>query len=270
MAAALAHETVQILDAGYYVAPSGRRVEIGEAVRRAVAQTVAYPPDAQLPAVQATFQATGQATRFEVCNETTLAAAERLARAGNRVVALNFASAKRPGGGFLNGALAQEESLARASALFACLNGNVMYAYHRHLGNSLYSNYAIYSPDVPVIRAHEETLLEEPYLCSFISAPAPNAHAAANRHARKQPAIRSALRERITKILSLGAGHGHDTIILGAWGCGVFNNDPNVVAMFFHDALAGDYRGVFRTVVFAVLDATPDARMISPFCRLFA
>src|SRR5207253_843688 len=100
--------------------------------------------------------------------ETTLASARRLVAAGQRPAALNFASAKHPGGGFLNGALAQEESLARSSALYACLVGNPMYTFHQAQSDALYTDYAIYSPDVPVFRGDDGALLPEPYLCSFI------------------------------------------------------------------------------------------------------
>src|SRR5919108_730072 len=76
---------------------------------------------------------------------------------------LNFASAKHPGGGFLGGARAQEETLARASGLYASLVGNPMYAFHKAQDDPMYSNYAIYAPDVPVLRTDEGLLLSEPY-----------------------------------------------------------------------------------------------------------
>ena len=57
------------------------------------------------------------------------------------------ASAKHPGGGFLGGARAQEESLARSSGLYACINGNPMYDHHKAHGDAMYTDYAIYSPD---------------------------------------------------------------------------------------------------------------------------
>ena len=108
--------------------------------------------------------------------ETTLAAAERLAEF--RPLCLNFASAKNPGGGLLSGSQTQEESLARSSGLYATLLPMTeLYAYNRHLGTSLYSDYMIYSPDVPVFRSDSGLLLEVPYLASFITAPAVNAGA---------------------------------------------------------------------------------------------
>src|SRR5205814_6023280 len=111
------------------------------------------------------------ATSFQVVNRTTLDAARRLLDLdpGADVLCLTFASAKHPGGGFLGGARAQEESLARTSGLYACINGNPMYAFHQAHSDAMYTDYAIYSPDVPVFRNDEGQLLDQPYLCSFIT-----------------------------------------------------------------------------------------------------
>ena len=173
-AAQLGRETVAILRAGYYTTPDGVRVDIADDLRRAVEGTIGYPPDASLPSLPAR----DLLTHFEVANETTLQAAGRLAAKGMRVVALNFASARHPGGGFLNGARAQEESLCRSSGLYACIAGNPMYASHAGHTGGFYSHYAIYSPEVPVIRTDAGDLLPRPYLCSFITCPAVNAGAA--------------------------------------------------------------------------------------------
>jgi uncharacterized protein (TIGR02452 family) len=157
-AAALGQETVRLLQAGRYQTATGQLVDIDDLLARAVAGTCSYSPDQPL----ADIQPIQVASRIDVENETTLAAAARLVEQGQRVVALNFASAKSPGGGFLGGARAQEESLARSSGLFACLSGNPMYDYHRSRGDAMYTNYAIYSPDVPVIRTDDGALLERP------------------------------------------------------------------------------------------------------------
>jgi uncharacterized protein (TIGR02452 family) len=74
----------------------------------------------------------------------------------------------------------------------------------------------------------------------------------------------------VHRVLAVAAMHGHDTLVLGAWGCGAFGNDPEMVAELFREALAGDLRGQFGTATFAVLDEWPDRRNIGPFERRFA
>src|SRR5262245_42769281 len=118
--ARIAQETLAILRAGDYTSTAGTPVDLRVALESARTRSVLYRP-ADFDDVCATRERLlaqhvkhGPAT-FEVVNETTLHAARRLLDAGtNRVLALNFASAKNPGGGFLNGSQAQEESLARA------------------------------------------------------------------------------------------------------------------------------------------------------------
>jgi len=88
---------------------------------------------------------------------------------------LNFASATHPGGGFLSGARAQEEYLARSSGLYACIRDNPMYAFHRSRSDPHYTNYAVYSPEVPVFRSDDGSLLDEPYTVGIITSPAVNA-----------------------------------------------------------------------------------------------
>ena len=70
------------------------------------------------------------------------------------------------------------------------------------------------------------------------------------------PAIEEALRRRARRVLEVAAAHGHEVLVLGAWGAGVFGNAPEVVADAFGEALEGSMRGVFREVVFAVLGDT--------------
>ena len=69
---------------------------------------------------------------------------------------LNFASAKKPGGGFMNGAQAQEESIARASTLYPSLisnEGRKFYAHYRaDPDNALYTHAMVYSPAVVLFR----------------------------------------------------------------------------------------------------------------------
>jgi uncharacterized protein (TIGR02452 family) len=206
-------------------------------------------------------------TEFEVTNETTLSGAQRLLRLGHNPVALNFASATHPGGGFLSGARAQEEYLARSTGLYACLRNNSMYQFHMCNYDPLYSNYAIYSPAVPVFRADDGVHLEEPYTVAITTAPAVNAAKLAEaRHAEIAPAIW----RRILKVLAIGILHGHDSIVLGAWGCGAFGNDPNQIAALFERALRENFKGAYRRVVFAIADGSDEKRFIGPFQRRLA
>lgn len=265
-AAELGRDTVRILEAGRYTNPAGVPVDIAAALTRAVAGTVSYPPDGTPPRV-----ALGDAvTRFEVVNESTLAAARQLVGEGHRPAALNFASAKHPGGGFLGGARAQEESLARSSGLYACLRDNPMYDFHRAHGDAMYSDYVIYSPDVPVFRDDDGTLLDQPYRCAFITSPAANAKVVLERDRGRRNELRQVMERRVRKVLAVAAAHGHPTLVLGAWGCGVFGNDPQEIAELFRNALDTHFQGVFAKVVFAVLDWSEERRFIGPFERWFA
>jgi len=74
---------------------------------------------------------------------------------------------------------------------------------------------------------------------------------------------------RIQKVLAIAATHGHEALVLGAWGCGVFGNDTPEVAELFHHALNHHFRGVFTKIIFAVLDRSEERRFIEPFEGLF-
>lgn len=206
-------------------------------------------------------------------NCTTLAAARDLVRearwTGGGVLLLNFASAKNPGGGFLGGSRAQEESLARSSGLYPCIVPHAeMYDANRRCGSCLYTDYMIWSPDVPVFRDDEDQLLEEPYTVSMLTVPAVNDGAV---RGSDRESIESTMWRRMLKLLAVTALHEHSDLVLGAWGCGVFKNDATKVAGWFHTALTDPayYRNVFRKVVFAVLDWSDERRFIGPFEERF-
>ena len=112
----------------------------------------------------------------------------------------------------------------------------------------LYTDHLIYSPDVRCFRADDNALLDAVVPLSFITAPAPNRGALGENLSDLEPTFR----RRIGHVLAVAAEQRHETLVLGAWGCGVFRNDPAAVAGYFADALAGPFAGVFREVVFAV------------------
>jgi uncharacterized protein (TIGR02452 family) len=262
----MARETVAILQAGEYRSPDGRSVSIAEPLREAregtrLYRTTDFPAGLPLPTSEA------HDTRLVVTNESTLAAARRLA--ADDPCCLNFASAKHPGGGFLTGARAQEESLARSSGLYACIGPvQEMYQHNRWLSTCLYSDYMIYSPRVPVIRDDAGTLLEVPYRASFITSPAVNVGALRR---DEISAVEGVMRQRTARVLWVARQHGHSTLVLGAWGCGVFRNDPAMIARLFAEQLGpgGRFHGVFGQVVFAVLDFSESQGTLGAFRARF-
>ncbi|MEV0830210.1 TIGR02452 family protein [Nonomuraea rubra] len=252
---------------GHYQAADGTTVEVGPALRDAVTGTVSHPPDGPL----AWKGAGTYATAFEVTGEGSLGAARRLHLDGAAGIAvLNFASARNPGGGYLGGAKAQEEDLCRHSLLYPCLlRAPDYYAAHRASPDLLYSHRVIWSPGVPVHRDTDGRLLAEPYLVSFLTSPAPNAGQVLRRDPGAGERIRRALTERAGRVLAVAAHHGARTLVLGAWGCGVFRNDPREVAGAFHGHLTGDFAGVFERVAFAVWDRDPDSANRAAFAGRF-
>jgi uncharacterized protein (TIGR02452 family) len=270
-----ASQTVAIIHAGGYTTPSGRTISIHDAVQNAVNSSTLITPaqshslrrqaDERLPT--RTFP-----TRFEVCNQSTLAAARRLvAQYGpNHVAALNFASAKNPGGGFLGGSQAQEESLARATALYPTLQRHQSYYdANRHAASALYTDHLIVSPQVPVIRDDNDDLLEEPWQVTIFTSPAPNAGAIRKNRPQSQDQIEPAFRRRIEQVLSAAVVFDQTALVLGAWGCGVFQNDPTMVADCFAEFLlaSGHFAKAFEQVTFAILDR--DGGIIAPFAARF-
>jgi uncharacterized protein (TIGR02452 family) len=266
LAVRLGEEAVAISKAGRYVGPAGE-VEITEQIAAAVKKTRYYPPEHyHMPGYRGPHQ-----TRFEVTNETTLSAHRRHQAKGHNVVSLNFASATHPGGGFLSGARAQEEYLCRSSALYLTLKDCPMYDDHRKYQDDdgcFFTDAMIYSPDVPVFRDDDHSLLPSPHLASFISCAAPIAKFASLD--LKLAYLPEFLRWRISKILSVAQWNCHNSLILGAWGCGAYGNDGYEVADIFYQALTVEFAGSFKEVTFAIVDTSPEERFISPFAQRFA
>ncbi|HMP82116.1 MAG TPA: TIGR02452 family protein [Verrucomicrobiota bacterium] len=251
----MAQETVAICDAGFYETSNGQRVNIANQIAKAKAGTMLYTPEK--PPVTHEVEAKRQ-TLFEARNETAFQALARLAASGSgHLACLNFASAKNPGGGFLNGSLAQEEALACASGLYPCLLKAPQY-YERNRANrsALYLDLVIFSPFVPFFRDDDGELIGKPVLASVITAPAPNAGAVAQNEPANSKQIEPTLRRRAELVLEIAMAHQVDQLVLGAWGCGVFRNDPRAVARIFADLLqpGGRFAGAFGKVVFAVFD----------------
>ena len=255
-AAALGQSAVEAIKQGVYHNDAGEPVDWSAAIDAAVSAKRSLPPDAVLPA---SSPPRFDATRVQVINETTLMAARRLVDAGERVLALNFANGIHPGGGFLNGARAQEEVLCRSSALYATLRGDPMYAAHAQRSQPDSSDWAILSPAVPVFRSDEGIALEAPWTVDVLTCAAPYAPAIG------QPTAGDLLQQRIERVLDIARAFDASALVLGAWGCGAFGNDPTRTARDFKQALQR-HAGGFAEVVFAIVDWSAERRFLAPFC----
>lgn len=261
VAAALGRSAVNAARDGRYVTRAGQEVVWRHAVEAASAAKRSIPPDAALPRAD---RSAFTETRVQVTNETTLGASRRLLAFGLRPLALNFANGIHPGGGFLGGARAQEEVLCRSSALYQTLIGDPMYEEHRKRPLPDSTDWAIYSPGVPIFRVDDGTELPHPWLLSFITCAAPYAPAIG------QPLAGDLLQKRIHRLLAIAQAYGHATLVLGAWGCGAFENDPHRTATDCRQALESDYRGAFSDIVFAITDWSAERTFLGPFRDVFA
>lgn len=186
------------------------------------------------------------------------------------IAVLNFASAKNPGGGFINGAMAQEESLAASSCLYNTLIAHeTYYKNNRACNTMMYTNHAIYSPDVVFFRDGAFRLLEQPVTASVLTLPAVNMGQVLLK-GEDAASAKQAMRERMKLALAIFASQKCPHLILGAYGCGVFRNDPEDVAAWWQELLENHFPDTFRTVIFAVLDKSASRSCIMPFQDIFS
>ncbi len=256
----VAEETLQIIKSGYYSynpntinKQNESSVDVSISLKEAKDATITYTSDQVLQFMSKDVGSFNDNTIFQVEKETTLEGCKRSVDEGYKTLALNFASAKNPGGGFLNGSNAQEESLARASGLYHSIYDSSMYDHNRENNNKcLYSHQMIYSPNIPIFRNNDDQLIEEPYHVSFITSPAVNANEAYKRGVNDK-IIYDTMYERIDGILSIARHHKYECVVLGSFGCGVFGNNINDIVFIFSELLTKKYKGIFKKIVFSTL-----------------
>lgn len=221
-----------------------------------------------------------------VTSERTLEAAKRLTEkhSGKRIAVLNFASATNPGGGVTKGSSAQEEALCRCSTLYPCLKTDDLwkkyYSMHRAKNSVLYTDACIYTPGVIALKsdtAFPQTVPKnERFTVDVITCAAPNlrekpynsmnpGHGEAVRVTAAQ--LLDIHKRRGSHILDIAAANGADAVVLGAFGCGAFRNDPNVVARAYKEILP-EYKNVFDEIVFAVYCSPKDTGNFDTFRRV--
>ncbi|MFK7905770.1 MAG: TIGR02452 family protein, partial [Chitinophagales bacterium] len=251
----IATDTLQALEQGYFNTSKGEQVQIKEIQTFAEQNTITYAPAMTDELLQnRSIKILETPTAIEVTNETSLNATRRLINEGyTDVLCLNFASARNAGGGFLGGSQAQEESIARATGLYPCLmQAPDYYNTNRKVKSCFYTDYMIYSPKVPILKDEVGNYLAGLVTASFITAPAVNTGVVKQREALRLKEIEVVMKRRIGKVLAIALEHVHSSIVLGARGCGVFQNNPDDMARYFKEVIEGGFNNQFRQITFAI------------------
>lgn len=159
---------------------------------------------------------------------------------------LNFADYYVPGGMFLKGSTAQEEFLCHNSTLYLalCSKQDTFYTPHvQHCTTALYRNDMLATDRCWVFDANRRM-----QCCSIITCAAPYKTKVAMEDLHL---VDETLRVRIDHILRQFAVMQCEQLVLGAYGCGVFSNNPYFVADVFKNWIK-NHNGVFEHVVFAI------------------
>ena len=204
-----------------------------------------------------------------------------------KVCVHNFASASNPGGGVANGASAQEEALCRCSTLYfnlsdyACMQS--FYYPHRNAHDPIHNDDCIYTPDVVVFKSDTSdplTMKEDDwYKVDVITCAAPNLrNQPSNAHNTGDGNVAAVVDnkrlykihyKKMLRILDIVKSKGAEAVILGAFGCGAFRNDPETVARAMKAAIE-ERKYDFRVIELAVYCPPADERNYDVFKRVFA
>lgn len=250
--------TVEIVNQGHYVSESGKEYAFPDDSDM-MSNTVFYEREIHM----GDFAQCDEPTIVEVQNIDCLYTGVQLKEQGYNPAVLNMASRRNPGGGVTTGAGAQEETLFRRTNLFRSLYQFAPYAEqycikHSHHQYPLDRNFGgVYTPDAIYFRECEQkgyALLDEPVSLSFITVAGMNrpdlttGGMIANHHVEP-------IKNKIRTIFRMGLVHGHDSLVLGALGCGAFRNPPRHVARLFHEVMdEPEFKNKYRCIVFAILD----------------
>ncbi len=227
---------------------------------------------------------------FDVLNQDCILVTRDLVEQGYNPALLNMASLYHPGGGVLQGSSAQEEDLCRRSTLaislyqFSLPGGRygdladmvgVKRRAERYPMDNTYGG--IYSPGITFFRATKDegyALLDNPFQAAVISVASLNynpkhGHNSLDANGNIPEADKPVLKEKIRTILRIGILKGHDSLVLGALGCGAFCTPPAQMARLFHQVLdEEEFVDRFRKIVFAIIDS-PSSNNFKPFQKEF-
>ncbi len=185
-----------------------------------------------------------------VTNQDTMELGKGLIEEGFNPVVLNMANKYSPGGGVVKGCSAQEEELCRLSTLYCAL------ADQKTKGKYPIPEFGcIYSPYVETVRQRQGNAfvwLEEPKVLSVISSAAYDLRPKSKVTLSDQE-LEEGTKAKMRCQLQVAIAKGHNAIVLGAFGCGAFRQDANLVAQWYKEVLNEGYAGYFQKIHFAVL-----------------
>lgn len=213
--------------------------------------------------------------KIRVLNTRTLKAIENFTTQDDKIAILNFASATNPGGGVTKGSVAQEECICRCTNLYSILSKkeifNSFYLINRNRHNTLYSDSTVYTPNVYIIKSDiefPEILPKNQWkTVNIITCAAPNL----KELKINDKQLLEIHKSRAKQIISTAIVNNNTKIVLGAFGCGAFRNNPEIVARAYKEVLIDEeFAKYFDEIIFAVL-ATPNKNIdnFSVFDRWF-
>ena len=254
--------------------------ELAEAVKNAKRNAVVYEED-KYPEMKGACPF--HETEITVTHHRSFEAAMKLREEfGDAKIAVhNFASATNPGGGVTRGSTAQEECLCRCSTLYPVLSSRNLwskyYGFHRSRHDSRYTDACIYSPGIRIIKTDEnfpERMPKEDWITvDVITCAAPNLREKPGYAMEPDSGKRLILTadellqihmQRARHLLTIAAHHGAEVLVLGAFGCGAFQNDPKVVAAAYK-AVLPEFNGRFKRIEFAVYTSRKDSTNYDAF-----
>ena len=200
-----------------------------------------------------------------------------------KIAVMNFANAFHAGGGVTTGASAQEECLCRTSTLYPLLYRqtlrNTFYKHHYDLNTPKATDSLVYTEGVIICKTDEDLPKRMPQedwvTVDVITIAAPDLRNKSNVHV---PLVNGGTHmnnaelfgyhvKRAIHMLTCAAAKGADILVLGAFGCGAFQNDPEVVARAYKTALQ-EFPKVFRQIEFAVYCPPAGSRNYDVFKRI--
>lgn len=233
---------------------------------------------AQLPQIPLSVK---EPARIVLRNQDTLEAAFDLHRRRKEskkpVLVLNFANPHRPGGGMRSKPRTQEEHLCVKTTLLCSLETEKAWPFYQvnlDYGTQAQTDTILYSPNTVVIRNSDLSLREDPFPIAVMTVSAP---IASRMEPEELPDLENILRKRIHGMIRTVIEEGYTRLVLGAWGCGNFGNDPELVAKLFHQVLmeSNPVTGIsivdyFKEIAIAVFDNSAEQRWYQPFAHYFS